>query len=218
MKLSVKECLNYGWMTFKGKPWFFVQATALIFAISMVCDYMKSEFSSHIAGGILSLVSLAIMILLAMTQVRLGLAAHDAPGSLTFRTLWAPHPFWKFTGAYLLTAIMVFAGFILLIVPGLILATMLMFTSYLVMDRGMGPIEAIKESIRMTKGNRWQIFYLLLALIGINILGFLAVFVGLLVSAPVSLITMAYAYRKLQGSQPVSVTVPEPVAETPATA
>lgn len=174
---------------------------ALIFAISIVSDYLKSDVSSHVAGGILSLLSLAVVILLAMTQIRLGLLAHDAPGSLSVRALWAPHPFWKFTGAYLLTALIVLAGFILLIVPGFILATVLIFTSYLVMDRNLGPIEAIKESARITKGNRWNLFFLLLALLGINILGLLAVFVGLLVSAPVSLIAMAYAYRKLQGSQ-----------------
>jgi len=73
----------------------------------------------------------------------------------------------------------------------------LMFVPYLVIDRGLGPIESMKESWRVTKGNKWQLFLLFLALIGINLLGVAALVVGLLVSVPITMLAAAHAYRTL---------------------
>lgn len=213
MKLSIKESLRFGWDTFKRRPWFFIIAFAVMFGITLVLDSIKSspDVAGTIPGGVFSILNLVVGILLAMAQISLGLKAYDGVESLSARSLWTPNPFWKFTGAYLLIALIVLAGLILLIVPGVILAVMLMFTLYLVMDRKLGPIEALKESARITKGNRVQLFLFLLAIVGINILGLLVVFVGLLVTAPVTLIATAYAYRKLEGSH--SAILETPIAE-----
>jgi len=66
-----------------------------------------------------------------------------------------------------------------------------------VVDRGLGPIEAMQESWRITKGHKWQLFLLFLALLGINLLGFLALFIGIFVTAPMTLVALAHAYRTL---------------------
>jgi uncharacterized membrane protein len=73
----------------------------------------------------------------------------------------------------------------------------LMFVPYIVIDRGLGPIEAMKESWRVTKGHKWQLFLLFLALIGLNILGAIALIVGLLVTIPITMLAAAHAYRTL---------------------
>ena len=49
-------------------------------------------------------------------------------------------------------------GFILLIVPGIILLCRLTFVSYLVMDKGLDPVAAIEKSWFMTRGHGWRIF------------------------------------------------------------
>jgi uncharacterized membrane protein len=51
----------------------------------------------------------------------------------------------------------------------------------------------------LTKGNRWKLFQLSLALLLLNILGLLALLVGLFVTIPVSFIAMVHAYRALKG-------------------
>jgi len=81
-----------------------------------------------------------------------------------------------------------------------------MFTSFIVIDRALGPIDAMKESKRITSGYRWRLlgFVLLLALI--NLAGVIALVVGLLVTVPVTSIAFANAYRVLSdraGVQPV---------------
>jgi uncharacterized membrane protein len=84
-----------------------------------------------------------------------------------------------------------------LIVPGIIIAMGLAFVPYLVVERGLGPVEALKESWRLTKGHKMQIFLLVLALVGINILGLMALVVGVFVTFPLTLLAFAHAYRTL---------------------
>jgi uncharacterized membrane protein len=103
----------------------------------------------------------------------------------------------KYFAASFLVGLAVIGGLILLIIPGIIIALRLGFYSYLLVDKKLGPIEAFKTSWKMTKGHTKDLFLLGLCIIGINILGLLAFGVGLLVSAPVSSLAFAYAYRKL---------------------
>lgn len=91
-------------------------------------------------------------------------------------------------------------GFLLLIVPGIIFALMFLFTTFIVIDRQLGPIEAMKESNRITRGHKWRLLGLLLLLTLINILGLMALGLGLLISIPVSSLAFTYAYRTLSGT------------------
>jgi uncharacterized membrane protein len=87
----------------------------------------------------------------------------------------------------------------LLVVPGIIFALMFMFATFLMIDRGLGPIEAMKESHRITRGYKWSLFGFSLLLVLVNLAGLLALFVGIFVSAPVSLLAVTHAYRVLSG-------------------
>jgi uncharacterized membrane protein len=84
-----------------------------------------------------------------------------------------------------------------LIIPGIILSMGLAFVPYLVVDRGLGPIEAIKESWRITKGHKWQLLLLFLALLGLNLLGLVALLIGIFVTVPITMLAFAHAYRTL---------------------
>jgi uncharacterized membrane protein len=71
--------------------------------------------------------------------------------------------------ANILVFLIVMAGFIMLIVPGIIFACKLAFVPYLVMDEKMDAAEAIRKSWNMTKGYSWTIF----------LMGILSFFVGI---------------------------------------
>lgn len=64
------------------------------------------------------------------------------------------------------------------IIPGIYVACRLAFVSYLVMDEGLDPIEAVEASWRITKGHVWKIFLLGLASVLLFFLGFALLFVG----------------------------------------
>jgi hypothetical protein len=65
--------------------------------------------------------------------------------------------------AYLATLLGMSIGLVLLVVPGIILAVGLTFSSYFIIDQEMGPIEGILASWHVTEGQRGQVFLLVCA-------------------------------------------------------
>ncbi len=107
--------------------------------------------------------------------------------------------FFPWVIASFLFSIMFFVGLGLLIFPGCyVLATFGLFP-YFLLDRKLGPIEALKRSARATKGFRWNIFLLFLACIGINLVGMLVLVVGLLITIPITMLALAVLYQEIQG-------------------
>ncbi|MFC1933760.1 YciC family protein [Chloroflexota bacterium] len=90
--------------------------------------------------------------------------------------------YWNAVLANILVGIIVIIGFMLLIIPGIIFACKLAFTPYLVVDRKMEVIEAVKESWRMTNGHAGQVFLIGLLAIPIFIAGLICFGVGIIVS------------------------------------
>lgn len=68
----------------------------------------------------------------------------------------------------------------------------LMFATYFAVDGKVGVFESIKGSWRITRGNVWTMIKLVLLSFVLVVLGFIALFVGLLVAVPV--IAFAYAH------------------------
>lgn len=207
---SAQEMVVFGWTTFKSRWEFFVGATALWMLASFVIGAVTDRFPEHAADGFVLWVfgiaiSVVLSALLNMGFVAFSLKAHDAPQEAVVRMLWHPHPFWKYLGASVLSFVVIVAGLVLLIVPGVIAALALACTTMLVIDRELAPIEAMKESVRITKGHRLELLLLAVVLFALNILGALALLVGLLVSIPVSYLAVAHAYRTLAAAAPAPV-------------
>ncbi|HEX2792708.1 MAG TPA: DUF975 family protein [Candidatus Paceibacterota bacterium] len=211
-KLSVQETITFGWNTFRKRPWIFVGVVAILFLVQLASGMLSSAFGEDGAGSFIGFVlTMAIGLLIGMGLISFFLKAHENVEAVTLKDLWHPRPFLTFLGTSILVWILVVVGLILLIVPGVIAAIALMFATYLVIDRGLGPIPALKESARLTKGNRWKLFLLSIALGLMNVVGMLLLFVGLFVTVPVSLLASAHAYRTLVAKD--AAIVPEPSAE-----
>ncbi len=82
--------------------------------------------------------------------------------------------------ANLLTGAIVIAGIFFLIIPGIIFACKLAFVPYLVMDKNMDAVEAVKTSWDMTKGHTATIFLMGLLALPIAIAGLLMLIVGII--------------------------------------
>lgn len=80
--------------------------------------------------------------------------------------------------ANLLVIAIVMAGILFFIVPGIIFACKLAFVPYLIMDKKMETVDAVKTSWDMTKGNTLNIFLIGLLAIPIFLLGLLLLVVG----------------------------------------
>lgn len=90
--------------------------------------------------------------------------------------------YWNVVIANIVVSIIVGLGIFMLIVPGIIFACRLAFVPYLVVDREMDVMDALRVSWDMTRGYGWHIFLMGLLAIPIVILGLLCFVVGIFVS------------------------------------
>jgi len=90
--------------------------------------------------------------------------------------------YWNVIIANVVVGIIIGLGIVMLIVPGIIFACRLAFVPYLVVDREMDVMDALRVSWDMTRGYGGQIFLMGLLAIPVVILGLLCVGVGVIVS------------------------------------
>jgi hypothetical protein len=106
-------------------------------------------------------------------------------------------------GGQLLYSFGAAAGLVFCLIPGVILICGWLFYQQLIVDKGLGPIDALSASWRITNGQRLNVFVYLLLNIAVIVAGLAAFCVGaLLVSVPVIAIANVYLYLKLSGEQP----------------
>ncbi len=106
--------------------------------------------------------------------------------------------------AQLLVWAIVGIGIVLFVIPGIVLLCRLAFVRYLVMDRKMEPVEAVKESWRMTRPHGLQIFFMGLLVLPIFTAGAICFGVGVipaLMWVRCAFAAMYYAASELEKSQ-----------------
>jgi uncharacterized membrane protein len=101
--------------------------------------------------------------------------------------------------AALIIGVFTFVGFLVCIIPGLVVAAIFKFTYLFIMDKRMDFWPAMQASHEVTKNDYFGFTIFLLAMAGINILGFLCCIVGLLVTIPLSIAAITIAYQECVG-------------------
>lgn len=90
--------------------------------------------------------------------------------------------------------------FILIAIPIIFFTIRLCFVVCFIVDQESGSSESISQSWTLTKGHFWFISLLFLVMLGLNILGAMALFIGLLFTVPFSSLILIIAYRHLVNS------------------
>ncbi len=189
-KFSKKEAIKFGWHRMKSDFLFFAAVLAAVGLVSYISRF----------GVILTAVSWILQIFLGMVIVRISVNIAEGK-KVGFENLHQDYEkFFDFVIAYVLYYLIVLGGLVLLIVPGIIWAVKYQFFPYLIIDKGMKASDALKESARITKGARWDLFLFYFLNIGMNLLGMLAFFVGVFVTAPITMVAYAHVYGKLESS------------------
>ena len=101
-------------------------------------------------------------------------------------------------GAYLLQTIFIFLWLLLLIIPGIIAALSYALTFYIIAENdSIGPLEAIRKSKEIMRGNKWKLFCLGCRFIGWYLLCVLTLGIGFLWLTPYMMISYAKFYDDL---------------------
>ena len=105
----------------------------------------------------------------------------------------------------LVPSVLAVIGLTALAIPAVYLGLMWSFTNLVIAETKQDFWTAMQTSVALTKGYRWSLFCLGLALMVVGILGFLACCVGVFAAQALGAIAFALAYRFLQSKQPVPV-------------
>lgn len=207
---SAGSAVGYGWRKFWANPgsWLliallFIVIQGLIEAVtgglSSGGDLSNSYSSSRIIGSLVS----AVVGWILQAQLVKGALSESAGRKASVAE------FFKFenVGAVIVASIIVGVlstiGFLLLVIPGLIVVFLSMFVYQFLQDEDLDGVAAVKASFSLVSKNFGKLIGLALLLIVINLVGLCLVGIGLLVTLPITAIATTYAYKTLQG-QPVA--------------
>lgn len=199
IQFSKKEVILFGWETAKANVLFFLLLFLVLFAVNFVPALLSGMFNRDfpIISIVISIASYVVQIITSVGAVKIALKFVDGQKpALSDLFTYYRYGFKYFLSA-LLYGLIVGLGSLALIIPGIILAIRLQFCIYFVVDKDAGPIAALKHSWAITRGSARNLFLYWLVLIGVVLLGLLALVIGLLWAVPTVMVAGAYVFRKL---------------------
>ncbi len=107
--------------------------------------------------------------------------------------------------ASILISVFTTIGFILCIIPGIVVSAMFMFTYLFILDKRMDFWPAMEASHAIVKKDYLGFSLFVLAAMLLNFVGLLCLVVGLLVTIPITFAAVTVAYRELVGFEPNTV-------------
>jgi uncharacterized membrane protein len=196
--LFISEIFKKAWALFKEEWITFYALQLLPIIVAVIYSWgLESYAETSDFGFIWVLLYLVVQIILSMGLIK-GYLQLTKGKKVTMETFTSVAPLTlKYLASQILMGLIVLGGFILFIIPGVIFSIKYMFTPYLVIDKGMGPIEALKASGKITDGIKWDMVGFLAAAAALTYIGILALFVGLLVTIPVATFSYVLLYNKL---------------------
>ena|SRR3989344_4827532 len=200
---SIKEAIKIGWEKTKANFWKSVAIVFITISIPLLMEILSKAVEEK--GSIISFpiyMALIIAVIYLSVSLKIGgtklfLRIYDGENPDIKEMFSTYGVFWNFLGQSVLYAIIVFVGIILLIVPGIIFAIMFSFASFIIVDTNTKIVDSLKESANITKGSRGKLFWFFVIIALINLLGYIALGVGILVSVPVSTFALIHVYREL---------------------
>lgn len=191
---------NFGTILLVGLTYFVVTIVAsMIMGMIAGTGASGSSQDAHAAIAIVTQILLQVLsIYLSLGLVRIGLNLVSGKQVSVAQLFGEGRKLLPAIGASILFGIMIFVGFLLLIVPGVYL--MLRYGQFMnaMVDRDLGVMDSLTYSSSITTNNRLNLFLLALLSIAIVIAGFLALLVGLIFAYPVVWMSWMVAYRWMQ--------------------
>lgn len=215
---SISEALKVGWEKTRKNFWLWVALLLTTFVVHWVLTTINDRIENTALGLLMLAVSLFVQITLELGLMWIALKLIDNQ-PVTYTDLFKMYPSAGHSlFATVIAGIMVVLGLIVFIVPGVIIAMRLSQTGFLIVEWRMSGVAALKKSWEITRGHTLQLFFLTLVICVLNILGAIAVLIGLLVTIPMTTLAMAYVYRKIAPGGALMVAPVSDLAPTAAVA
>lgn len=215
---SIGAVLKNGWAKFKEHPFTWIGALLLFIVIigshpyvtnlalgnpfvwdpsEQIQNATKASQGANALALFISFLYYLIHLGLGLGVVYMGLRATDGLSLNIFHLFARFYYVFHYLISSILYGLVVLAGLILLVFPAAIWGSKFALYPYFIVDKGAGPIHALKLSSEATKGYKWDVFAFILISGVVLLIGIALVLIGLLVVAPILNIAWASIYRKL---------------------
>jgi uncharacterized membrane protein len=151
---------------------------------------------------VIGLIVLAVVFAAIQSAYTSGLLEIADGRQVTYGSFFSPRRLGSVfvAGVIVNLAVLVAAGLTCGIL-GIVVAFFTMFTIYVLLDRNLSPVEAIKASFEITRRNAGHSIVALLIGSLIAYIGAWICYVGIIVTAPVGALFLVYSYRRISGGQ-----------------
>ena len=208
---TISDLYARGWSHFKAHWQLALGAIIIVCGIQLILNIFGYQYDMRTGAEsgsiVVSLLALLITIGLSIgiTDLFLSMSRGEESSIDQLYKSITVSKFFSYIFASLIYGFMTFLGFILFIIPGIILTLMFYPYFYFIVDQDADAIQALSDARKATKGSRLKILVLLLSLGVLNLLGMIALLVGLLVTIPLTMFIFIELYKSLIGETHVSV-------------
>lgn len=224
--VNISDAFNAGWKNFKDNAVLWIVAQVFIGACMASLCYVELNGVEQIKGslsldpnmmlmgmvslvGLISWVKTVALFIFGVGLVTIALKFARGKKAEFMDLFDHSHKIFVLLLAAIFSMIIVSTGFYLLIIPGIYFSLALSMAAFLVIDKDQGPIECLKNSLDITRGNLWQLLGVKILAILLNVIVFVVLGmiyknlapIGLLVTIPVTLGAYANIYRRLIGEK-----------------
>ncbi len=197
----IAKALEFGWDVLTRRWVALVLWTLILWVPHGMINTAQTIFAlfseTHEVPLWLKVASVVVQLITLMLSTRVTLLCmDDEPAGIgdVFRAFKYTIPF---TLASLIFVTLVGVGFVFLAIPGIYAGLALGLYSYLIVDQEMGPIEALKRSFAITKGNLMRLLALYFTLSMVVFGGLICFLVGVVPASIVSSVALGRVYRQL---------------------
>jgi uncharacterized membrane protein len=228
--ISVTDAIKYGWEKFKVQPKLWLGISALVLSPNIVgalIDATTEAETITLVAGLITVMTSILSTLFGLGLLKAGLDATDKNEKVEFSDIWSvmDRRLISVAGAYLLTFAIILLPLVLILgsifgviffnmpvivaviigaigaIVMIVIAIRLYFVQYGIIDQSMTATEAIKHSFTIVKGHELIMIWFGILIGVINLLTIFTLFIGLLVTVPVTAIASAYMYRLLSDQE-----------------
>jgi len=202
-KFSIEEAIDFAWGITKKNFKFLFVVMCIVLLVSQSQQLISWANDKYDLGMALRAVFFLLNLFLCFVSMVVGIGLLKISVKFVegekpeYKDLFAySNLFFKYFASSIIYFFIVLGGLILLIIPGIIWGIKFQFFPYFILQ-GDGPIIALKKSSKITFGSKWRllIFGFLSGII--EIVGFLALLIGLFWAIPVVVVAKAFVFNKL---------------------
>ena len=192
---DIGAALSYGWNGFVQNIGVIIVLVVVIFAVQIGFNLVGQAVDNVFLSLVLSAIGFVVSLMITVGLISAALAIVQGRTPEVGMLFQGDHLGSYFVAA-LLVGLMFIVGFVMCIIPGLLVMFFTYFFGYFIVDKNMGPTEGISASFNLVRDNMGQ-------LLGFLLVSLVLVMVTCGLASPIVWIAGAYVYKTMLG-EPVA--------------